>query len=321
MKYREIMYTNIEDYACLEDLHNKGLFGVSMAINLDYTGVEKCEKGHRFGPFVRHCYLVHVITDGRGVFRMKGRTWELSKGNAFVIFPGVETVYQASSEDPWTYYWVALHGYNVEEFFAGISVTPDDPIIELTDTKELESSVKELISASQMTHANELIRLGQTIRFLGLLEGRQKKKEGTAAEKRYPARVYVEYAMDFIRNNYRSEVKIGEVAEYIGINRCYLARNFKKETSMSPKEYLINYRLERAASSLSNGDAPISQVAVQVGYPDQMAFSKAFKKKYGISPQQYRKEQRSALILREKLTDTTRKNPSAAKKGASERSR
>ena len=306
MKYREIMYTNVEDYAVLGDMHNKGLFGVSMAINLDYTGGEKCEKGHRFGPFVRQCYLVHVITDGKGVYRIKGRTYELKKGSAFVIFPGIETVYQASSEDPWTYYWVAMHGYNVEEFFSGMNVTPDNPIIELTDTKELEESVLELISASQMTHANELIRLGQTIRFLGLLEGRQKKKEGQNAERRYPARVYVEYAMDFIRNNYRSEVKIGEVAEYIGINRCYLARNFKKETDMSPKEYLINYRLERAALTLTGGDEPISQVASSVGYPDQMAFSKAFKKKYGQSPQQYRKEQKKALVLDEKLADTTR---------------
>lgn len=306
MKYREIMYTNVEDYEALEDLHNKGMFGVSMAVNLDYTGAEKCEKGHRFGPFIRQCYLVHVITDGRGVFRVRGKTYELGKGNAFVIFPGVESVYQASSEDPWTYYWVAMHGYNVEEFFSGINVTPDDPIIELTDTKELEESVQELISASQMTHANELIRLGQTIRFMGLLEGRRKKKKGQNAEKRYPARVYVEYAMDFIRNNYHSEVKIGDVAEYIGINRCYLARNFKKETSMSPKEYLINYRLERASQILSAGDEPVSQVAVRVGYPDQMAFSKSFKKKYGISPQQYRKEQRKALVLDEKLLDITR---------------
>ncbi len=305
MKYREIMYTNVEDYAVLEDFKNKGMFGISMAISLDYTGGEKCEKGHRFGPFVRQCYLVHVITEGRGVYRVKGRNYELSKGCAFVIFPGVETVYQASSEDPWTYYWVAMHGYNVEEFFNSLNITPDNPIIELTDTKELEESVQELISASQMTHANELIRLGQTIRFLGLLEGRQKKKGGQNGERRYPARAYVEYAMDFIRNNYRGEVKIGEIAEYIGINRCYLARNFKKETDMSPKEYLINYRLERAALSLESGDDPISYVANQVGYPDQMAFSKAFKKKYGIGPQQYRKEQKKALILNEKIKDTT----------------
>lgn len=306
MKYREIMYTNVEDYAVLENFKNKGMFGISMAVNLDYTGGEKCEKGHRFGPFIRHCYLVHVITDGRGVFRIKGKTYELQKNCAFVIFPGIETVYQASSEDPWTYYWVAMHGYNVEEFFSGMNVTPDNPIIELTDTKELKESIKELISASQMTHANELIRLGQTIRFLGLLEGRQKKREGQSNEHRYPARAYVEYAMDFIRNNYRGDVRIGEVAESIGINRCYLARNFKKETNMTPKEYLINYRLERAAISLTSTDGPISQIASEVGYPDQMAFSKAFKKKYGNSPQQYRKEQKKALILDEKIKDTTR---------------
>lgn len=306
MKYREIVYTNVEDYTVLGNMQDKGMFGVSMAISLDYTGFEKCEKGHRFGPFVRHCFLVHVITGGHGVYRVKGKTYELGEGSAFVIFPGVESIYQASTEDPWSYFWVGLHGYNVEEFFTGMNITPDNPIIELSDTSEIEASVEELMSASQMTHANELIRLGQTIRFLGLLEGRQKLGEGQGAEKRYPARAYVEYAMDFIRNNYRSEVKIGEIAEYIGINRCYLARNFKKETDMTPKEYLINYRMERAALALTGSDTPISQVATSVGYPDQMAFSKAFKKKYGVGPQRYRKDQKSAFEKVDQYFDLTR---------------
>ncbi len=77
---------------------------------------------------------------------------------------------------------------------------------------------------------------------------------------------------------------------------------------MSPKEYLINYRLERAAMELTGGDQSISQVASRVGYPDQMAFSKAFKKKYGIGPQQYRKEKKSPLVLSEKIKDTTRRH-------------
>ena len=307
MNYKEIMYTNVEQFAALEKMQDGGMLGTSMAISLDYTGREDCEKGHRFGPFVRYCYLVHVVLSGSGVYRVRKKTYQLGAGSAFVIFPGEETVYQASFDDPWSYCWVGLHGYNVEEFFANIHVTPDNPIIELTDTKGLEESVDELIRENQMTHAGGLIRLGQTIRFMGLLEGCQKKKKPDLTNKsRRSGRVYVEYAMDFIRNNYRTEVKIGEVADHIGINRSYLARNFKKETGMTPREYLINYRLERAASALiGTGDA-ISSVAAKAGYPDQTAFSKAFKKKYGISPQKYRSEQKKALVRDKKEFDLTR---------------
>ncbi len=307
MNYMEIMYTNVEKYACLENLQDKGMLGVSMAVNLDYTGREACEKGHRFGPFVRYCYLVHVVVSGRGEYKVMGRTYEVSAGNAFVIFPGVESVYRASNEDPWTYCWVGMHGYNVEEFFTEQNITPENPIIELTETKELEKSVDEMLEMSQITHANELIRLGQTLRFLGFLEKYRKKSEPVSVEKRYSARVYVEYAIDFIRNNYRTSVKIGEVADHIGINRSYLSRNFKKETGMAPQEYLINYRLERAAELLTEGEDSIGAISTHVGYADQMTFSKAFKKKYGITPWKYRTERKKPLIVEnDKNLDLTR---------------
>ena len=290
MKYMEIMYTNVDDYACLENLQDKGMLGVSMAINLDYTGREACEKGHHFGPFVRDCYVVHVVISGKGKYRVLGKTYDLGPCQAFVIFPGVESVYQASTEDPWTYCWAGMHGYNVGEFFSGLNITPENPIIDLRSTRELEESVEEMLEMSQMTHANELIRLGQAIRFMGFLEKNRKGSTVSGTERRYSARAYVDYAMDFIRNNYRGTVKIGEVADQIGINRSYLSRNFKKEIGMTPQEYLIDYRLERAAELLNVSDDAIGIISARVGYTDQMAFSKSFKKKYGITPWEYRKK-------------------------------
>ncbi len=307
MQYKEVMYTNVERYACLENLQPGGMFGVSMAVNLDYVGKETCEKGHRFGPFTRYCFLVHVVLRGRGIYRVRGKEYELGANQAFVIFPGIESVYQADREDPWTYCWVGMHGYNVEEFFSNLRITPDNPVIDLQDTQELEESVDELLRRNQLSRAGEMIRLGQTIRFLGLLETLQKKDQDAQGERRDPARTYVQYAMEMIRNSFRDNIRICGIADQIGINRSYLARNFKKDTGMTPQEYLINYRLERAAQYLVNRDDPVSSVAVYVGYSDQMAFSKAFKKKYGISPHKYRKERKNPVVrIDDKDLDLTR---------------
>ena len=70
----------------------------------------------------------------------------------------------------------------------------------------------------------------------------------------------------------------------------YLTRLFKKEMGMTPRQYLVDRRLENAASSLAlmDGSLSISEVARQCGFSDALYFSKVFKQRYGVSPKNYR---------------------------------
>ena len=77
----------------------------------------------------------------------------------------------------------------------------------------------------------------------------------------------------------------------VGINRSYFSNLFKKELSVSPQEFLINYRLDKAAQMLSETEDSVGNVASAVGYADPLAFSKAFKQKFGVSPRSYRNNQ------------------------------
>ena len=70
----------------------------------------------------------------------------------------------------------------------------------------------------------------------------------------------------------------------------YLTRLFRKEMGMTPRQYLMDRRLENAASSLAlmDGSLNISQIARQCGFSDALYFSKVFKQRYGVSPKYYR---------------------------------
>ena len=57
---------------------------------------------------------------------------------------------------------------------------------------------------------------------------------------------------------------------------------------MTPKEYLINVRLQNATDLLRNSNYPVMEVAELVGYDDYGSFLKIFKKKYGMAPSQFR---------------------------------
>jgi len=72
----------------------------------------------------------------------------------------------------------------------------------------------------------------------------------------------------------------------------YLCRLYKKERGLTPESEIIGKRLRLAASLLCSTQKPIYEVANESGYRDELHFAKSFRKHYGTSPREYRKENR-----------------------------
>nr|WP_281521743.1 AraC family ligand binding domain-containing protein [Dubosiella newyorkensis] len=67
-----------------------------------YTqGYEECEPGHSYGSALRKSYMIHYITQGKGIFKVNGKTYSLQRGDLFFIAPGQEIYYEADQENPW----------------------------------------------------------------------------------------------------------------------------------------------------------------------------------------------------------------------------
>lgn len=101
---------------------------------------------------------------------------------------------------------------------------------------------------------------------------------------------YVEYTKEYIEKNYREPITANQIAQQLHISRPYFSAMIAKELGEPFREYLISYRMEKAANLLANTALSISEIAEAVGYADYMHFSKSFKKKMKISPGQYRKQ-------------------------------
>lgn len=82
---------------------------------------------------------------------------------------------------------------------------------------------------------------------------------------------------------------MGEIADYVGINRSYLYTLFKEQSGMSPKEYLTNFRITRAVQLLEITELSIESVAMSCGYQNTLGFSKIFKARMGVAPSVYKK--------------------------------
>lgn len=88
------------------------------------------------------------------------------------------------------------------------------------------------------------------------------------------------------------------MAEVCGINRSYFGKVFKEALGKTPQEFLINYRMAKAAELLKLTKLSIGDISNAVGYENQLHFSRAFKSIYGKSPRDWRNENQTLIIER-----------------------
>ena len=84
--------------------------GSPTGITLDFCGFEHCLPRHSYGPHIRQNYVIHVVIDGKGILDFRGKRWNISKDQMFILFPGMESTYYADKEDPWYYCWIGFQG-------------------------------------------------------------------------------------------------------------------------------------------------------------------------------------------------------------------
>lgn len=84
------------------------------------------------------------------------------------------------------------------------------------------------------------------------------------------------------------ELDMANLADLVGLSASALHRRFKAQFGLSPMRYLTEQRMERAARLLGSGDMPLAEVGLSVGYGDQSAFTRAFRRHHGMPPARYR---------------------------------
>ena len=263
----------------------------NLDLYLGHCGTQQCLPGYAYPRCVREGYHLHVVLSGCGTYQVGDKIFSVHAGQMFLLKDREEVFYQADEQDPWTYVWVTFRGFRAAEYLEMAGFTDGVYVLDCNvDPTEFQRLVLDILGRPHMRISSEITRFGLALQFLGLAN-ESWEKSGTGNSRRNDLTVddYVQYAVQFIRSNYQ-QLRIRDVAEYIGINRTYLTEIFTERMYMSPQEYLIQVRLSKAKELLRQTDLPINTVAREVGYEDQMSFSKIFKKRIGISPQQYRKE-------------------------------
>lgn len=234
---------------------------------------------------------MHFVLDGCGSFEIKNQKFHLTRGQIFLIPPNISAQYYADSSNPWHYAWVSFVGTKVEKYVEQAGFSPDVFVRDsYLPPEKFSSLIYEMLQAHQMTITNELKRCGTLFYLFALLiDSKQTPASSDMPHYDYSSKTYLEHALQFIQFNFNRNIQISDIADYIGITRSHLFNIFKQNLNIAPKEYLLQYRMDRAKKYLEKTKISIQDIASNVGYNDSFAFSKMFRQVVGSSPSQYRK--------------------------------
>lgn len=103
----------------------------------------------------------------------------------------------------------------------------------------------------------------------------------------------IHVAVNYIKNNFERDIALADIAKFVFLSPSYFTRAFKEEMGISPINYLLKIRVERAKELLVETQWKISDIALSVGFANQQRFNEIFKKYAGATPLQYRKGSKS----------------------------
>lgn len=257
-------------------------------------GHEICDHGYAACPDVHNYYSVYFIVNGKGTYISNGKRCKLKSGEGFLITPGIINKCIADKTEPWEYIYVSFSGVDAETFIHNIGIDHEKVTFAFTLDKDMEHNLYGMCEASKDMKDYDV--LGYFFLVMSRIIGKSIDKPTLVIQS---SKCYVEKALSYIENNYSLNISIQDIASYVGIERSYLYKIFKKHLQIAPSKYLYEYRLLKAKELLENHcDIPISEVAFLTGFYDISHFYKAFSTKYSLSPKEYKNKERKNVYER-----------------------
>lgn len=260
-------------------------------LGLFQFGRERCEPAHLFGPAARNHFLFHYVISGTGMLmadNSKGETmtYHIKSMQGFMIFPGQITTYIADKEVPWEYVWVEFDGLRVKGMLEMAGLTVDSPVYH-AKVKDLREKMKdEMLYIVENPDSSPFHLIGHLYLYLDyLVRSAAGLKIASGSKLRD---FYIHEALEYIEHNFQNNISVESIAEVCGLNRSYFGKIFREAVGKTPQDFLLSYRMTKAAELLKLTQLSIGDVSQAVGYENQLHFSRAFKNIYGMSPREWR---------------------------------
>lgn len=100
----------------------------------------------------------------------------------------------------------------------------------------------------------------------------------------------LEQVTDYMQSHLKSQLNMSQVADFFGMEVHFLMRLFNKHLGVSPMKYFQQLKMEEAKHLIVGSILPIKVIALNLGFRDSLYFSTAFRRYFGVSPSEFRRQ-------------------------------
>lgn len=257
-------------------------------VSIDECGIQQFFPNQLYAYNTYQNFVIHLVESGSGIFEVNKEITTLHQNDGFIVRKGQKIKYYGQKDDPWKNYWVGISGRHLDSYINS-TILKDRDTLTFSPDSRAAAVIKEICLFAKQSDDELNNSIWYKFKVYELLYHLAQEFGDSNYDLKLPQRSYAEVAHDYISSNYNKNLTVVDVADFIGISRSYLYRLFKEKYDLSPQEYLLEKRLHSASKLLETTNDSIYEVSQQVGYDNQLLFSKNFRKHYGISPSKYRK--------------------------------
>lgn len=254
-----------------------------MLLGILHHGHATLGKEWLYENFSQNFIKMYLITQGKGIIRYPNKDIILEPGKLYLVPPFTAADYSITKQplDQYFIHFYAKFDNNIN-IFSLMDFYDFIPVENLELITYLFERINEIYSAPTdflMVEADSILRY-----LLSLL-----RKETTENIENMIKRIkHFEPVLDYLEKNYSKKTSLNEMAAMVHLQPTYFSAAFKKVFGLSPVEFVISKKLEKAQDMLFFKNLSIKEIAFKVGFNDEFYFSRIFKKYLGISPAKYR---------------------------------
>ncbi|MDR0395230.1 MAG: AraC family transcriptional regulator [Tannerella sp.] len=231
-------------------------------------------------------YVLLYIAHGCGCFSSFVKDdVEIKAGTMVLLLPGEWHNYKPDYRTGWDEYWIGFSGRHVDDHIINAFFDIRKIIFNVGYSPEIVNLYKNAINvATEQSIGYQQVLAGIANLLLGLTYALDKN----STDNRKKVTQQINKAKMIMFENFHQDIRPEEIAEKICMSYSWFRNLFKKQTGLSPHQYMQELRIQKSKELLVSTTMTCQEIAYKIGYESPLSFSIVFKKKTGYSPNKYR---------------------------------